>query len=229
MRKADEYARVAEFPPHEHKVLVGVRRINGPDLLLAKFAWRKNMKRGCILRRPCLCSDITPMSRALCPVRQIWPRISSRTRAGDLISLSFSAGRFGSKLKPTLLEVGFRYGGRFPPHCFRRGATQEIKTSCSGDTQIKGAGCWRGMGFRAYADTQMTDALKISRLVDTAALSDSEDDPDTPSNIAFAESPRGKAAALSGERTQPLTIDIDFGYRIQWVFNISGSTADRDI
>ena len=46
------------------------------------------------------------------------------------------------------------------------------------------------MGFRAYADTQLTDSLGIDRLVDTASLSDSEGDPDAPANVAFVESIR---------------------------------------
>ena len=57
----------------------------------------------------------------------------------------------------------------------------------SDDTQIKGAGRWRGMGFREYADIQLTDALKMSRLAARTSLSDREGDPGAPTNIAFAE------------------------------------------
>ena len=39
MRRAVDSARLAEFPPQEHKVLVGVGGIDGSDLLLAKFFW----------------------------------------------------------------------------------------------------------------------------------------------------------------------------------------------
>ena len=73
---------------------------------------------------------------------------------------------------------------------FRRVGTQELKVDGADDTKIKGAGCWRVMGFRAYADTQLTDALKISRLVAKATISDNEDDPDAPANAAFVESLR---------------------------------------
>ena len=70
------------------------------------------------------------------------------------------------------------------------GAAKEIKTYGSGDAQIKGVGCWIRMGFRAYADTRLTDARKISRLVARTSLSDSEGDPDAPANMDFAESLR---------------------------------------
>ena len=89
-----------------------------------------------------------------------------------------------------MADAVYEYGSRFSPRCFRRGATQELKVDGSGDTKIKGSGCWRGMGFMAYADTQLTDALKISRLVAKAAIADSEDDPDASANVAFAESLR---------------------------------------
>ena len=41
------------------------------------------------------------------------------------------------------------------------------------------------MGFRSYVDTELADALKISRLVIRATASDSEDDPDAPANLAM--------------------------------------------
>ena len=190
MRKASSSDRLTEFSPQKHKVLVGMRTIGGQDFLLAKFGWRKNMKHGCILRRPCLCHDSMPLARAICPVHLIWPRISDRVPTDGLLFPSFSAGKFRTTLKSNMTEAGYEYGSRFSSHCFRRGATQELKVDGADDTKIKGAGCWRGMGFRAYADTQLTDALKISRLVAKATISDSEDDPDAPENVAFVESLR---------------------------------------
>ena len=89
-----------------------------------------------------------------------------------------------------MADAVYEYGSRFSPRCFRRGATQELKVDRSGDTQIKGAGRWGAMGFRAYSDTQLTDALEISRLVAKATTSDSEDDTGAPANVAFSESPR---------------------------------------
>ena len=89
-----------------------------------------------------------------------------------------------------MANAGYEYGSGFPPRCFRRWATQELKVDGSNDAQIKGAGCWRAMGFRAYADTQLTDALEISRLAATASLSDSEDDADAPANVDVVESIR---------------------------------------
>ena len=155
------------------------------------------------------------MARALCPIHRVWPRICSRVRTDDLIPPSFADGSFSSKLKSSLLDVGFRYGDRFSPHCFRRGATQELKTSGADDTHIKGAGCWRGLGFRDYADTQMAHAPKISRLVAATSLSDSEDDPDAPANLAVAESIRKRLNPLPAKEInhRPSILTAGTGFR----------------
>ena len=118
MRKADSSDRLTEFPPQRHKVLVGMGAIGGHDFLLAKFACRKNMKHGCILRRPCLRHDSMPMARAVCPVHMVWHRISDRVPADDLLFPSFSAEKFRTALKSKMADAGCEYGSRFSPHCF---------------------------------------------------------------------------------------------------------------
>ena len=79
---------------------------------------------------------------------------------------------------------GYAGGGKYSPHCFRRGATQELQIAESSTDSIERTGCLAGMGFRPYIDTKMTDALKISRLMTRIADSDSEEDPAAPMNVA---------------------------------------------
>ena len=64
--------------------------------------------------------------------------------------------------------------------------------------QIKAAGCWEGMGFRPYIDAQLTDALKISRLIARPSNSDSEEDFGAPVNIAQGTSLRAKLRPFHG-------------------------------
>ena len=78
MRRSDDSDKITEPPPRKHKILVAVRAVKGAPLFVAKLAWRKNMRHGCILRRPCLCDEKAPMARTLFPVHQIWPRIEQR-------------------------------------------------------------------------------------------------------------------------------------------------------
>ena len=79
-------------PPQDHKVLVGVRTLGGQQILRAEVPWRKNLQRGCILRRPCLFQDALPMATALYAALRIWPHIRLRVRTNDLKSPPFSAG-----------------------------------------------------------------------------------------------------------------------------------------
>ena len=81
--RAEPSGRIAEFSPKRVKALVDVRTINGLELLVAKFAWGKNIRHGCILRRPCLCSDLNGVARLLRPVHMIWPLITARVRIGE--------------------------------------------------------------------------------------------------------------------------------------------------
>ena len=66
------------------------------------------------------------------------------------------------------------------PTVFAGGATQELQLAGSPEHRIKSDGCWGGMVFRSYIDTQMTDALEITRLIIATVNSDSEDDTEFP-------------------------------------------------
>ena len=115
-----------------------------------------------------------------------------------LIFPSLTASSFGRKLKSEMIRMGHRSGASFSSHCFRRGATQELQVAEASTDTIKSAGCWRGMGFRSYVDTQLTDALKIPRLLVRATASDSDDDPDAPANLAMGAPLRKKLRGFPG-------------------------------
>ena len=55
-----------------------------------------------------------------------------------------------------------------------------------------------GHGLSPYVDTQLSDALKISRLVARASASDSEDDQESPAVFAQEDSLRTKLKAFPG-------------------------------
>ena len=85
------------------------------------------------------------------------------------------------------------------PHCFRRGATQEMQLAGNPEHRIKAAGCWAEMGFRSYIDTQMTGALKITRLlVSSLTNSDSDDDWEFPLLTSRADTLRKKLLNFPG-------------------------------
>ena len=197
LRKAASDGPITDFTSKKAKILAGVRIIGGSVMLLAKFARRKNMKRGCISRRPCLCGEPVPLARVLCPVHRIWPQLAGRIRTGELLflTLKYSANRH---LRANLALAGIPPADKSPPHCFRRGATHELQISGNPDSTMKSAGCWRGMGFRSYIDTQLTGALEISRLISRPADSDSDGDPDSTANFACEASLRKKIRPFPG-------------------------------
>ena len=166
-------------------------------MLIAKFSWRKNIKRGCILRRPCLCREPEPPAQVLCPVHRIWPQLADMARGGELLSPRLKHS-FNRHLRANLALAGISQSDRFSSHCFRRGATQELQIAGNPDETLKRAGCWRGMGFRSYVDTQLTDALKISRLISRPTDSDSEDDPDAPTALACEDALRKRLRPFPG-------------------------------
>ena len=179
------------------------------------------MRHGCILRRPCFRHDKLPLAKAAFPAHKIWHRICLRVRTNDLLSPPFSAGSF-------LRDAEIQYNGRMLrirpsilAPLFPQRATQELRVDGASDTRIKGAGFRRGFGARSYADTKLTDALKISRLVATAPPSDSEDDPDASAKVAFAESMRRRPMPFPAGELAHRARDICGGYRILLVFNIA--------
>ena len=230
IRIADEGDRITEFPPHEHKIVAGIRRIKGEPMRVVKFPRRENIKHGCILRRPCLCDEKWAIARTLCPVHRIWPELIQDKRPRGYMFPSLSASKFNKTPKRILVEAGFSNGSRYSPRCFRRGATQELPVHGNTENTIRTAGCWAGMGFRSYIDTQLTDALKISRLISRPTDSGSDDDPDAPSRIARGDSLRKKIRPFPGRECRkcgPLQY-IDGGYRIRgcsisWMDSRSGN------
>ena len=167
-------------------------------MLLAKFPRMENLKRCCILRRPCLCGEPSDLACVFRPAHVVWPRIIAGKGGYDFVFHGLARSNFNRRLKAAMLGAGFCQGGGFSPHWFRRGATQELTIAGGPDGQIKAAGCWSGMGFRAYTDTQLSGALGISRLITHPPNSDSDDDPDSPANLFVAESIRKKLRPFPG-------------------------------
>ena len=102
MRMADSSGAITEFAPQKLKVLAGARTIKGADVMVAKFPWRKNVRRGCILRRPCICGESTTMARVLCPVHCVWPLIRDRDPCHGYLFTGFSTAKFNRELKRTM-------------------------------------------------------------------------------------------------------------------------------
>ena len=115
--------------------------------------------------------------------------VSPRAKVCDLIPPSFPKEDVVPILSTPSTISDFAMWAA-PPTVVAGRPTQELRAGGSGDTQVKGAGRWRGVGLRAYSAALRVGELKISRLVAPASLSDSEDGTCGPANIAFVESLR---------------------------------------
>ncbi len=101
--------------PHAKSVLY---RENANTVCL-RLSSRKNMPRGCVLKRYCTCSEHCP--DAMCPVHELWNRFFAELEAGDAPWASFSADHVTTKLRDTLAGLRVENAERFGTHDFRRG------------------------------------------------------------------------------------------------------------
>ena len=176
IRRAYADDPLTEFIPQPDKALMGIRTYKEHQMLVLKFSFRKNIRGGCVLFRPCLCSEQKARARTLCPVHSIWPRIRDRTTTGDLIFSGFSPCSVNRVIKKVMTKVGHLEGPKFSSHAFRRGATQEIKDSGSTLSVIIQSGTWTHAGYRAYLDLQADYAINISSFILDKLGSDSEEE-----------------------------------------------------
>ena len=171
--------KLLEFKPQGPKALIGPRTYNNTTALVIKFRFRKNIRGGCILIRPCLCEMVSQANRTFCPVHGFWATIRARLTPGELMFPGMSANMFNQRLKKVMCDLNYVDGHRFSPHAFRRGATQEIFNSGSVLATILKSGVWNAAGYKSYLDLHADEAINISALLATALDSDS-DDPDLP-------------------------------------------------
>ena len=70
------------FLPQTEKALIGVETFEEIQVSVIKFRFRKNIRGGFILIRPCLCNEKAKRARPLCPVHAWWRLITKVTRVG---------------------------------------------------------------------------------------------------------------------------------------------------
>ena len=95
---ANHNEKLMKFTPHAPKATIGPRTYHDNTALVVKFRFRKNVRGGCILIRPCLCAMESPPSRTFCPVRGFWATNRSLlTPGGPSVSKHFRQ----QQLQPT--------------------------------------------------------------------------------------------------------------------------------
>lgn len=144
-RRAFSDGPLMQFTPQEDKALIGISTYKKTDVLVMKFAYRQNLRNGCVLKRPCICSGKSPLARLLCPPHSFWNLVKLRAGAGALLFPGFTANKFNLALKALMEDLRCDRSQEYSSKAFRRGATQEISETGSAIAVIITSG---GVGRR---------------------------------------------------------------------------------
>lgn len=68
----------------------------------------------------------------------------------ELLFPPLPAASFDRELISAMTISRYQTGDRFSAHCCQRGAAQELELDVSTNDTAKGAGFWRGVGFKSY-------------------------------------------------------------------------------
>ena len=94
--------------------------------LVIKFRYRKNIRVGCILIRPCLCALASSSNRAFCPVRGLWTTSRGRMTPEGLLSPNTSANSFDRQLRRAMRNLNYEDDRRYSSRVAHQGDTQDI-------------------------------------------------------------------------------------------------------
>ena len=167
--------KLLKFNPHGPKALIGPRTYRDTTALVTQFRYRKNVRGGCILIRPCLCAMASPPTRTFCPVHGFCATNRGRLIPGGPLFPNTSANNFNQRLKRVMRDLNYEDGHRYSPHAFRRGATQEIINSGSTFPTILKSGICTSGGYKCYLGLRADEAINISSLLASVLDSDSDD------------------------------------------------------
>ena len=168
--------RISEFPPQSEKVLIGPCTYLDTDLIVLKFSTRKNIKYGCILKRPCICKADRKRGPFLCPAHVLWPVLMTFAEPAELLFPEWNAGKFARSLRKLMIDLRYGAGDKFASKAFRRGASDEIRRSGSTFATILTSAAWNGAGFKAYLDLMKEEGANITALLLTKDDSDTSDE-----------------------------------------------------
>ena len=168
---------IIAFTKQSTKARIGVRIANNIPILVIKFSFRMNLPRGCTIRRPCICTMRGTRPQPFCPIHAIWEIIRRRVRPGGALVPALSSRNFNPMTKRVFAKAAIPDAERFPPHCFRRGATQALKNSQASARLLAGSGAWNSRAVLGYVDLTQDESAELSAvLLDPSLSSDSEDD-----------------------------------------------------
>ena len=176
---------ITEFRPQEEKALIAVRKHGATAVLATKCKFRRNIRIGRILMRPCLCGDIQRKYRRFLPAHALWPALRGRVVAGDPLFPAIRENSPNRLLKTQSTALDFDRGVAYSPHSFLRGATAEFKNWWLALASILKSGTWPSASYKNYMCAQSVGAIDVSALLIEGSGPDIRDsDHDIPKNAA---------------------------------------------
>ena len=85
LRKAASPGKLLKFTQQREKFPIGIKQMEDTEVLVAKFKFRKNIRGGCVLIRPCLCAETHTKARAICPIHTFWPLVAKNCATHELL------------------------------------------------------------------------------------------------------------------------------------------------
>ena len=102
---ASTNAKLLKFCPQGPKASIFHRTYQNATAMVIKFRFRKNIRGGFVLIRPCHCAMVSPPNRAFCPVHGICATNRGRLTPGNLLSPNASANNFNHQLKRAMRDL----------------------------------------------------------------------------------------------------------------------------
>ena len=104
------------MPPSGCEYLNGLWGFNNTRVLTANFAFRKNIRRGSVLKRPCVCADLAGKARDWCPIHAMWEYLQKRVSPAERLSPTCNKPNVNRILETALRKAGFGNSGIGPSH-----------------------------------------------------------------------------------------------------------------
>ena len=143
---------------------------------MAKFSWRKNIKSGRVIRRPCYCTGDRPDARACCPAHVLWPALRQRVPPGKPLFTAANSRNSNRTLRVVVRRLLISASPRYSSRGFRLWEAQELKEVGPPRDVVATAGLWCSPDFRGYFDLTAEVEHGVGSLF--PAHSDSESDAD---------------------------------------------------
>ena len=176
-RRAAAGASLLTRHPLPRQSVLGLRSMpDGQQCLVLKLRTRKHVRSGAVLFRPCFCSGAVLASAGICPIHDFWRIVVESYAQDSPLFPSLIKRNINRILKGALRSTHVDESESYTTHCFRRGASMELKRSGPTLAQVLKTVGWNSADYRSYLSFVEDEATNIRLiLMDTDGISSEEE------------------------------------------------------